>query len=158
VGCFILDRIDRILFRVKLCHAIAVDNIFYFYDSIINELRENNKFGTASNYELSKKSLNAFVQFEKGKSPDKILFNEITVKWLTKYENYMIDSLGRSETTVSMYLRALRTVFNTAISDKEIDTEVYPFRRNEQEKIQGRYYRCRQQGDRGFRPEYCNTE
>lgn len=42
----------------------------------------------------------------------------------------MINHLNRSRTTVSMYLRALRTVFNTAITDKEIDAEVYPFGKN----------------------------
>ena len=65
---------------------------------------------------------------------DFLYFSDVSVKWLTKYENYMIDTMKRSETTVSMYLRALRTVFNTAISDKSIEADIYPFRRNEQEK------------------------
>ena len=39
----------------------------------------------------------------------------------------MINTKNRSRTTVSIYLRALRTVFNTAIADKEIDAENYPF-------------------------------
>jgi len=39
----------------------------------------------------------------------------------------MINTKKRSRTTVSIYLRALRTVFNTAIAEKEIDAENYPF-------------------------------
>ncbi len=39
----------------------------------------------------------------------------------------MIEDKKRSPTTVSMYLRALRTIFNTAIDEKEIDRKIYPF-------------------------------
>jgi len=142
---FNFDQFEKILYRNKE----AGNNVFYHYDLIIKGLEYNNKFGTASNYDLSKKSLIAFLEYEKNEHSDKLekieqpeklekaeklLFSEISVKWLTNYENYMIDTKGKSETTVSMYLRALRTVFNTAISDKSIDAEMYPFRRNEQEK------------------------
>lgn len=103
------------------------ENIFYQYQLIIDRLRKSNQFGTASNYDLSLKSLKSFIIYDKGKEAKKLLFAEISVSWLNNYETYMIETKKRSRTTVSMYLRALRTVFNTAISQKEIDKEIYPF-------------------------------
>ncbi len=105
-------------------------NIIYQYNQIINKLKSNNCLSTASNYELSLKSLKAFILQTKGKEPVKIPFADITPDWLQKYESDMINRLERSRTTVSMYLRALRTVFNTAITEKEIDAEIYPFGKN----------------------------
>jgi integrase/recombinase XerD len=118
-------------------------NVFYQYGLIIKKLKENNQLGTASNYELSAKSLKLFMLYAKGKAitdkmekleietalagVKKLPFSEITAAWLNKYESFMINTKSRSRTTVSMYLRALRTVFNTAIAEKEIDNESYPF-------------------------------
>lgn len=105
-------------------------DIIYQYNQIITKLKSNNSYSTASNYELSLKSLKAFILHTKNKEPLRIAFLDITSDWLQKYESYMINDLKRSRTTVSMYLRALRTVFNTVITEKEIDAEVYPFGKN----------------------------
>lgn len=102
-------------------------NIMYQYGQTINRLKSQSSLGTASNYELSLKSLIAFVTYSKGKLPVKILFMDITPEWLKKYEDYMIKDLKRSRTTVGIYLRPLRAIFNTAIAEREIDAEVYPF-------------------------------
>lgn len=102
-------------------------NILYQYECVIKRLNENNQLGTASNYSLSKKSLIEFVKHLKGQEPQQLFFTEITSAFLEKYENYMINTLNRSRTTVSMYLRAARTLFNIAISEQEIDSEIYPF-------------------------------
>ncbi|HRG53358.1 MAG TPA: site-specific integrase [Bacteroidia bacterium] len=102
-------------------------NVIYQYEQTVKRLKSQNNLGTASNYELSLKSLLAFVQAEKGKTPVKLPFHEITPEWLKKYEDYMIHTLKRSRTTVGIYLRPLRAVFNTAIAEREIDAEVYPF-------------------------------
>jgi site-specific recombinase XerD len=103
------------------------DNILYYYDSAIQRLTENNQFGTASNYRLSKKSLIEFVKFKTGREANKLAFVEVNKEWLQLYEQYMIETLGRTRTTVSMYLRVLRTIFNNALSENEISREVYPF-------------------------------
>lgn len=103
------------------------DDVFYHYEQIIEALKTNNQFGTASNYLLSMKSLKNFVIAKTGKQPKKLLFIEITKEWLQKYENHMIDGMSRSRTTVSMYLRALRTIFNNAKNNNIISVEAYPF-------------------------------
>lgn len=54
------------------------------------------------------------------------MFNLITPKWLQGFEDFMIRS-GRSLTTVGMYLRTLRYVFNKAIEEGEVIKAQYPF-------------------------------
>jgi integrase/recombinase XerD len=120
---FTFEQFEKKLFR----NDGEQVNIYYQYALIIKRLKGNEQIGTASNYEQSLKSIQGFVKFNTGKEPKSLSFYEITPGWLNKYEQYMLNSIGRSRTTVSIYLRALRTVFNTAISEKEIEAEIYPF-------------------------------
>lgn len=120
---FSFEQFEKRMFR----QSGSGENVFYHYQLMIEELRKNNQFGTASNYQLSMKSLADFAEYRTGKRPKRLMFAEVTKEWLLKYENYMIDHLNRSRTTVSMYLRALRTIFNAAIQNHDIGMEVYPF-------------------------------
>lgn len=97
------------------------NDIGYYYEQAIKIYRQNNQIGTAENYDLSLKSLLKFH----GKNSLPISF--ITAQWLEDYERNMIEVNKRSQTTVGFYLRPLRAVFNTAIANKSITTEQYPF-------------------------------
>jgi integrase/recombinase XerD len=101
-------------------------NIFYHYEVIISDLKKEARLGNASNYDLSLKSIKAFEKASTGKEPKKMHFNQINVAWLNRYEKWMLKE-GKSLTTVGIYLRHLRAVFNTAIEAKDIEPEVYPF-------------------------------
>jgi integrase/recombinase XerD len=102
-------------------------NIIYHYHQAISKLESNDSFSTASNYKLSLKSIIGYIRYNKGVVPKTIPFTDITPDFLNNYERYMLSTLKRSQTTVSMYLRALRTLFNSAITEKEIDGDIYPF-------------------------------
>jgi len=102
-------------------------NVLFHYDEAISKLRINEQLGTASNYKLSKRSLIEFYTHKHNKAPDVLPFTEITADWLKEYERYM-KGIGRSKTTVSMYLRALRTIFNSA-TPKYASESIYPFYR-----------------------------
>lgn len=102
-------------------------DIIYHYKQAISKLESNGAIGNASNYSLSLKSFVNYIVHLKGKEPERIPFADINPDWLNKYETYMVEELKRSPTTVSFYVRTLRTIFNTAISDKEIDEGLYPF-------------------------------
>jgi integrase/recombinase XerD len=126
---FNFETFEKKFFNVS---QIDKDNVFALYDTIIEDLRKNNQIGTAENYHLSKTSLITFISHSQGKKIEtikKLSFFEITPNWLMNYETYMLHK-GRSRTTISMYLRALRTVFNTAIREKEVTQEIYPFGKN----------------------------
>jgi integrase/recombinase XerD len=119
---FTFQEFEKKLFR----KAGESQNILYQYSVTIERLIENEQLGTAKNYEQTVKSLIEFYTHQKGREPKKILFAEITPEWLQKYERFMTEK-GRSLTTVSMYLRTLRTVFNQTISEGEIPIDLYPF-------------------------------
>ncbi|MBL0342686.1 MAG: site-specific integrase [Bacteroidetes bacterium] len=94
-------------------------NVFYWYNSIIQKLNENKQFGTANNYEISSNSIKEFFEHDKGKKPSKIAFHDFTPTLLEKYESWMKEHKS-SVTTVSIYLRTLRTIFNTAIDAEKL--------------------------------------
>ena len=98
----------------------------YLYKTQIEELTTNRQLNTASTYDLAQKSFGRFCQHKKKKYNTLTLF-DIDKKWLNDFESYMTNDLNRSSTTVSMYVRTLRTLFNKAIDEKEINKEFYPF-------------------------------
>jgi integrase/recombinase XerD len=108
------------------------ENVFYQYDNAIQQYTENKQIGTASNYDLSQKAIKNFIKNTKGNVPEVLLFREITPKWLTGFENYMAVK-GKSQTTIGIYLRPLRALFNAAINDGVIKQNIYPFGRRKYE-------------------------
>ena len=93
----------------------------YHYDIACSKLLKHNQLGTYSVYQTAIKSFDKFSG-----DFDNLTLHQITPDWLERYESYMTGS-GRSVTTISMYLRTLRTVFNNAIKTKDIDRGYYPF-------------------------------
>ena len=90
------------------------------FDTYINNL-DAEQTGTADNYRASITSLESYKK--------NLKFTDITVKFLKNYERWMLSN-GRSKTTVGMYLRALRAVFN----QQDIDSKLYPFSRKANDK------------------------
>jgi len=107
-----------------LTNRIENDTISNSFEKHIKDLKGNEQIGTAVSYGCAKKSLETF-------NP-KLKFTDITPDVLRKYERWMVEK-GRSFTTISMYLRHLRTLFNTAISNQLIPKEIYPFGKNRYE-------------------------
>jgi len=121
---FTFEQFEKKIFRKQG----EGENIFYHYSVLIEDLKKQGQIGTANTYELSLKSIKEYLIYLNGKEPVKLLFINITSKWLNGYESFMTTGeKKRSLTTVSMYLRVLRTIFNKAIQEKEIDIEIYPF-------------------------------
>src|SRR5690606_14539477 len=87
------------------------NDVSYAFDKKIAELKENGKIGTAVTYECAK---NSIIDFN-----PKLTFAEITPTLLRKYEKSMFDN-QRSTTTVSMYLRSLRAIYNAQNIDKTL--------------------------------------
>ena len=98
-------------------------NVKKYFDTYINTLKIDDQPGTASNYESAKTSL------ETMKGIESLNFRDITPEWLKDYQKKM-QKAGKSITTVSMYLRALRTLYNQAIRDGVISQTYYPFGRD----------------------------
>jgi integrase len=106
--------------KYYLSNRAAKDSIHSAFEDYINKLREAGRIGTAVSYECAQSSLNKFC--------NDLRFADITPELLSKYERWMLDrEKPNSVTTVGIYLRSLRTLFNNAISDGVLSKEVYPF-------------------------------
>ena len=92
----------------------ATDSVSYAFEKYINELREEERIGTAVSYECAKGSIDRFKKDLK--------FADINLAFLKKYESWMLSN-NKSRTTVGIYLRSLRTIFNR----QSIDKSLYPF-------------------------------
>ncbi len=108
-----------------LANRSAKNYIKDAFDERINELKSNGQIGTSVSYKCAKNSIELF-------QPN-LKFSDITPSILNKYEKSMLDK-ECSRTTISIYLRTLRSLFNNAISNKDILPSIYPFRKNEYEK------------------------
>lgn len=115
---FNFDDFERLLFNKSGKSQITVN---YYYEKAIEQYIKNNQLGTSANYRRSLQSLLTFAE------KDYLAFETITPQWLRDYEDFMINKLERSATTVGFYVRPLRAIFNTAIHDKTIPAEIYPF-------------------------------
>ena len=99
---------------IYLNNKEAADSIKFGFEKYIQQLKDEKRIGTAVSYETAIKSIEAFKSGLK--------YADITATFLNKYENAMIEA-GKSKTTVGIYLRSLRTIFNRA----SIDKALYPF-------------------------------
>lgn len=103
--------------------------IAYHYSRKIESLQAFEKLGTASSYSSSRNSFHEFIQAKTRLNFSKLTFMDITPDLLARYEQFMTNEKGNSLTSVGIYLRALRSLFNDAIAAKDIEPEVYPFGR-----------------------------
>lgn len=93
--------------------------ISYSYAIQIKKLLREGRIGTAVNYHCSYRSLNKFR--------GDVMFHQITPTYLVEFEN-LLKQRELSKTTIGMYIRPLRAIFNEPIEDGIIKREkCYPF-------------------------------
>lgn len=90
------------------------NSVSFAFDKYIKELKIENRLGTASSYECALNSLEAFRK--------NLIFADVTPLFLKKYENWMLQN-GKSVTTIGIYLRSFRAIYNL----QNIDKSLYPF-------------------------------
>ena len=56
-----------------------------------------------------------------------LVFNEIDLKYINGFHDYLISERGCAGNTIKYYMRALRALLNKAIIDKEASETTYPF-------------------------------
>ncbi|WP_233207892.1 site-specific integrase [Siphonobacter sp. BAB-5405] len=93
--------------------------------------------GSIKNGNLCISASQSLIRFQKG--ADQLLFTDITPEFLEKYESWMLKygkaskkqngkPLPASINTVNIYTRQIRKAFNSAIKDKIISENAYPFK------------------------------
>lgn len=131
-------------FERRLLNNSARNEVFSTYDETIARLSREGRAGTADSYESARTSLWCFhhgkaFTARKGVSKKEISarkeamssytplpFTSITPQFLRDYEQWMKEG-GRSMTTIGMYLRTLRALFNDAIASGDVNPDLYPF-------------------------------
>jgi site-specific recombinase XerD len=114
----IIDRLKVFSFDIFKQHYLEErnvnDSVSFAFDKQIENLELNDKISTASCYSCAKSSIDKFNK--------SLTFADITPMFLKKYEKWMIEN-GNSNTTISIYLRCLRAIYN----QQNIDRSNYPF-------------------------------
>ena len=88
-----------------------------------NQYMSRVKPGTKKTFEYT---LNRLTAFAGEKELASIKFEEMTIDWLTRFDNFLAEK-GNSKNSRNIHFRNIRTVFNDAIEDNI--TTFYPFRR-----------------------------
>lgn len=92
----------------------TANSVSFAFDKYIADLELENRLGTAESYKSAKNSIEKF--------DGDLTFAEVTPTFLKKYEKWMLEK-GKSISTVGIYLRSLRAIYNV----QNIDSRVYPF-------------------------------
>ena len=92
-------------------------NVYAQYRITIERLEKENRYGSVSVY---KSSLACLKKYSKD-----LRFEDITVNWLREFEK----SQEINTTTIGIYLRCLKAIFNEAIEERIIHADIYPFKR-----------------------------
>lgn len=101
------------------------ENAIAHYTEYIESLTKEDRVSTALAYNVALKSLKEFTATTR-RDASFLPFADITPEFLREYEKWMLRK-GKELTTVGIYLRPLRAVFHTAIRNKDISIDTYPF-------------------------------
>ena len=97
------------------------NNMFALLERTAKVLRAEDRISTAVSYEATLTSLKKFYVKKE------LSLNLMDASFFNKYEKWMYDQ-KKSPTTVGMYARNIRAIFNDAINNKKIiHRELYPF-------------------------------
>lgn len=88
----------------------------------LNKIKEENyEKGKRGNGDVYKDTRASILKF----NGSNLKFTDITPPFLENFEAHLKKTCGT--TTVSMYMRTLRSAYNSAIDDKIVSVDLYPF-------------------------------
>lgn len=97
------------------------DFIFEAFSAHIEELKISGRISSAGGVACALKSFETFFKHKK------IRFRDVTPEVLNKYEKWMISEQENSISTVGIYLRSMRALFNRQIAKGLLEGDKYPF-------------------------------
>jgi len=116
------------------------DNVITAFIDHIQGLKSEGRFGYASSFESTLRSIiehhtnreltytnreRVEKRYNDYMAVKKLFFSDITHQWLKQYEKWLYKK-GKSKSTVGIYMRNIRVIFNLAIKKHKIKVE-YPF-------------------------------
>lgn len=131
---FGLEKIDFTLtqFEAKFKGEKDINKtVKSFWQEKITDLNLAGRTGNARAY---KDTMNSFFKFAKN---EKLMFREVTVEMLDKYETYL-RSTGSKDGGIGVRMRELRALFNDAIKKGIVHEKYYPFKAYKVSKLKGK--------------------
>ena len=126
-GSYTLSDVEREMrFNTNPVHQ----NIFKFWEELIIEMEKAGRTGNARIYRDTSKSVKKYI------NKKDLLFEDITPAFLEKYEAYLRSRKG-TDGGISVQMRTIRAVFNSAIKRELIKQNVYPFKVYKISKLKG---------------------
>ena len=113
IGEFTFEKFER-----QYLYKSGKIDLFSYFEQYREELSKAGKFSTSEIYLNSLNSVKSFYRKEI------LSFELVTPEFLKGYSAHL-QSENKSVTTISLYIRCIRSLFNKAISNK--DTREYPF-------------------------------
>ena len=127
-GFYTLTDIESVM---RIQSNPVYKNIFAFWEEIISDMIKAGKTGNAR---VNSDTLKSVKNFSHNKT---ITFEQITPAFLEKYE-VSLRANGGTDGGVSVRMRTLRALFNSAIKREIIKTEIYPFKKYKISKLKGK--------------------
>jgi len=92
-----------------------------FWQEEVSRLQRAGKYSNALHLEMVLHRLEKIVNLN-------IRFQAVNYSWLTELETKLLET-GIKQNSISVYLRAFRSIYNKAINQELVDYSNYPFRR-----------------------------
>ena len=125
---FTLEDFEK-AYRVSL--NPVQNNLFTFWDEIIDEMTAAGRMGNAR---INREAYKSIKKFHRSTN---LVFKDITPTFLNKYEVHM-RARGGTDGGIGVPLRALRAVYNFAIERNMVKEEYYPFKVYKISKLKGK--------------------
>ena len=102
--------------RTQQVHTVQT-----LFEEKISQLKIEGRISTMQSYQTT---WNNMLKYHKSKLP--LQFRDVTPDWLAGFEKHL-SANGVGRTSVGIYSRTIRAIFNTAIADDLVGRESYPF-------------------------------
>ncbi|MCF0072443.1 site-specific integrase [Dyadobacter sp. CY261] len=116
----VLQTLSITSLKGRITKKEAHDSFFQFANQCVDDLIKTHQIGTARSY---KGLVSVLKDYRQGKD---LLFREITYDFLSRFEIHH-KSKGNGLNGLSVYMRAIRAIFNKAIKFGIAEKDQYPF-------------------------------
>ncbi|MFO7656345.1 MAG: site-specific integrase [Bacteroidales bacterium] len=120
---------------IEHIQTLKIESRFGYASSFESTLRAIKEFheGKTLNYNCRQKVETRYQEYIKGKN---LQFVDLTASWLKKFDLWL-QNKGKSKSTIGIYMRNLRVLFNLAINKHKVKAE-YPFKEYKPKNAAGR--------------------
>lgn len=115
-----LNTLSISALRDRIARQNNADSFYDYAQKQVDDLISANRIGTARCYK------GVIAVLKKFTYDRDLKFQDINFSFLTKFENHHL-SKGNGSNGLSVYVRAVRAIFNKAIREGLVDKELYPF-------------------------------